>query len=482
MARTGVLTAEVLAGRVAEVEAVDQDAEPLAAERDARRGERPRILDLGRAQHLLVPARERLADRRGGADHVDHDARRRRGRLVGSEGDMNVHAATLAVHVRRCPTATAIPTGRRSSRAPSAAGRSAGLHELRACRDPLPGSCERRARRRARPGPRARCRARAQTRWTRPGHDRADRDQRRSSTSITAGPGKRDRQPWRAALRRHGRSTGLRSATGTGGGSSPRCSCTRACSTSRSTCSRSGGSAPSSSRRSGRRRFLLLYFVSGHRRLRRARCCSAPRSPSPSGASGAIFGLIGALLILEYRATGTLAGQVLTLIVLNIAFTFADPRHLEGRPSRWPRRRHRRDARARCGTRRRRRRALGLALAVGVGGRQHLRRLRPGRCDSLTLRYVRRAGAGRRHGTWATGRTTSATPSIRDHFDRRPLRDRLLVLGPRAPVLGADPDLARARRVRARSRSRRSPACRARSVRSTPPTASASSSAAAAFA
>ena len=43
------------------------------------------------------------------------------------------------------------------------------------------------------------------------------------------------------------------------------------------------------------------------------------------GASGAIFGLLGAGLILEDQATGHLAGNYLTLMIVNLAFTFAFP-------------------------------------------------------------------------------------------------------------------------------------------------------------
>jgi membrane associated rhomboid family serine protease len=41
------------------------------------------------------------------------------------------------------------------------------------------------------------------------------------------------------------------------------------------------------------------------------------------GASGAIFGILGAMLILEYQATGRLGGNAMTLIVINLALGFA---------------------------------------------------------------------------------------------------------------------------------------------------------------
>jgi membrane associated rhomboid family serine protease len=43
------------------------------------------------------------------------------------------------------------------------------------------------------------------------------------------------------------------------------------------------------------------------------------------GASGAIFGILGALLILEWQATGRLAGQAMTWIVLNLVLSFSIP-------------------------------------------------------------------------------------------------------------------------------------------------------------
>ena len=49
------------------------------------------------------------------------------------------------------------------------------------------------------------------------------------------------------------------------------------------------------------------------------------------GASGAIFGLIGALLILEYLATGSLIGQAMVLILVNLASSRSPSRDLDRR-------------------------------------------------------------------------------------------------------------------------------------------------------
>jgi membrane associated rhomboid family serine protease len=73
----------------------------------------------------------------------------------------------------------------------------------------------------------------------------------------------------------------------------------------------------------GRVRFLVLYLAAGLAGSAGA-LIATPLSPTV-GASGAIFGLLGAGLILEWRATGRLAGNYLTLIVINIAFTLAVP-------------------------------------------------------------------------------------------------------------------------------------------------------------
>ena len=74
----------------------------------------------------------------------------------------------------------------------------------------------------------------------------------------------------------------------------------------------------------GTPRFLLVYFVSGLAGSAGALWLSSPGAVTV-GASGAIFGLIGALLILEYLATGSLMGQAMVLILVNLAFTFAVP-------------------------------------------------------------------------------------------------------------------------------------------------------------
>ena len=74
----------------------------------------------------------------------------------------------------------------------------------------------------------------------------------------------------------------------------------------------------------GTPRFLLVYFVSGLAGSAGALWFSTAFAVTV-GASGAIFGLIGALLILEYLATGSFMGQAMVLILVNLALTFAVP-------------------------------------------------------------------------------------------------------------------------------------------------------------
>jgi membrane associated rhomboid family serine protease len=71
----------------------------------------------------------------------------------------------------------------------------------------------------------------------------------------------------------------------------------------------------------GRARYLGLYLVSGLAGSAGA-LVFAP-NPPPLSASGAIFGILGAMLILEWQATGRLGGNAMTLIVINLALSFA---------------------------------------------------------------------------------------------------------------------------------------------------------------
>ena len=71
----------------------------------------------------------------------------------------------------------------------------------------------------------------------------------------------------------------------------------------------------------GRGRYLLLYFVS----LLAGSAGALLQNPLgfTVGASGAIFGLFGALLVLEYFATGQIVGgQAFGLIAINLIFSF----------------------------------------------------------------------------------------------------------------------------------------------------------------
>jgi membrane associated rhomboid family serine protease len=76
-------------------------------------------------------------------------------------------------------------------------------------------------------------------------------------------------------------------------------------------------------RRIGRGRFLLVYFVSGLAGSAGA-LFQAPFSPTV-GASGAIFGLFGAILVLERQGSFVLGGSVLGLILINLVFSFTIP-------------------------------------------------------------------------------------------------------------------------------------------------------------
>jgi membrane associated rhomboid family serine protease len=71
----------------------------------------------------------------------------------------------------------------------------------------------------------------------------------------------------------------------------------------------------------GRARYVLLYFASGIAGSAGALFGVSMFTPTV-GASGAIFGVLGAMMILEWNITGRLAGNALTWIVINLVFNF----------------------------------------------------------------------------------------------------------------------------------------------------------------
>ena len=73
----------------------------------------------------------------------------------------------------------------------------------------------------------------------------------------------------------------------------------------------------------GRGRFLALYLVSGLAGSAGALIFS-PHAVTV-GASGAIFGILGAALVLESQRNYVLGGQAMGLIVINLVLTFAIP-------------------------------------------------------------------------------------------------------------------------------------------------------------
>ena len=70
----------------------------------------------------------------------------------------------------------------------------------------------------------------------------------------------------------------------------------------------------------GHLQYLGLYLVSGL--AGSAGALIATPLGVTVGASGAIFGILGALLIIEYQATGRIVGQAFTLILINLVFSF----------------------------------------------------------------------------------------------------------------------------------------------------------------
>jgi len=72
----------------------------------------------------------------------------------------------------------------------------------------------------------------------------------------------------------------------------------------------------------GSLRYIGLYLVSG---LAGSAGALLQTPNITVGASGAIFGILGAMLILEWQVTGRLAGQAMSLIAINLVISFAIP-------------------------------------------------------------------------------------------------------------------------------------------------------------
>jgi len=73
----------------------------------------------------------------------------------------------------------------------------------------------------------------------------------------------------------------------------------------------------------GHWRYLTIYVVSGLAGSAGA-LLAEPRAVTV-GASGAIFGLLGAMVVVQWQSTGSIAGPATTLILVNLAITFAIP-------------------------------------------------------------------------------------------------------------------------------------------------------------
>jgi membrane associated rhomboid family serine protease len=74
----------------------------------------------------------------------------------------------------------------------------------------------------------------------------------------------------------------------------------------------------------GRARFLALYVVSALAGSAGALLLTDPARPTV-GASGAIFGILGAALVFERQRNYVLGGSALSIIVLNLVFTLTWP-------------------------------------------------------------------------------------------------------------------------------------------------------------
>ena len=148
-----VAALEELARRGADVEALDLERVPLAAEQALAElvAHRPRLLDPGRGEDARVPGRERLRDRRGRPHEVDDDRHGRGRSLLRGKCDVDPHRVgnLASAPVRRGPVrcqararscaATAAASrpalgGHRPGLPPTSTSSTASLHESRSIR------------------------------------------------------------------------------------------------------------------------------------------------------------------------------------------------------------------------------------------------------------------------------------------------------------------------------------------------------------
>jgi membrane associated rhomboid family serine protease len=316
---------QVFARRVPKIEARDHDVVALAAE-DALSElglHGPRLLDLGRAEHPRVAGGEGLADRRGRADHVDDDSGRGLAGIGRSERDVDAHAGTLAA------VAEALRCYRHPDRETYVSCTECGRGICPDCMVFGPVGI--------------RCLDHAKSAAAAPTHraKQTFRQARYRSTSvdvpatfaligmnvlvylITVVQGAGVNAPGGEIFER-GALVGIFVADG---------DWYRLVSAMFLHASILHlafnmfalwwlGSIVE--RALGTSRFLLVYFVSGLAGSAGALLLSPPTAVTV-GASGAIFGIMGALLILEWQETGSLAGPAMTLIVLNLALSLTIP-------------------------------------------------------------------------------------------------------------------------------------------------------------
>ena len=74
----------------------------------------------------------------------------------------------------------------------------------------------------------------------------------------------------------------------------------------------------------GRARYLSVYVVAALAGSAGALLLSSPRAAT-AGASGAVFGIFGAALVLERQGVYALGGSIMGLVVINLIITFAVP-------------------------------------------------------------------------------------------------------------------------------------------------------------